>query len=242
MSESVKATEERGIFERFAQDAKLVVRPQSIIQPDSPDIRCEIEGLGRVEFELVQLDAQGELQRMRYFLRVREFWSDAIKALKPEVLQRHRGAQINVQFHPTANQGQRRGALRAFVAALSDLPEGAQGPMPNLPAGVVSAELKHSHIDTGPEINERSVNQVNFESAAFAPVGIDLSRIDDKIAKYSAGWGARAELLAYARWGMPFTDQMHKAPGYLAERFPAGIFARGWIYELNSHSIVACTP
>jgi hypothetical protein len=71
-------------------------------------------------------------------------------------------------------------------------------------------------------------------------VGVDLSRIDDKIAKYPTGWGVRAELLAYARWGMPFSDQMHRAPEFLAGRFPAGIFTRGWIYEVTSRRIVAC--
>ena len=74
------------------------------------------------------------------------------------------------------------------------------------------------------------------------PVGIHLSRIDDKIAHYRVGWGVRTELLAYARWGMPFSDQMHRAPEFLAARFPGGIFARGWIYELTSHDIVACVP
>jgi hypothetical protein len=61
----LKALEERGIFECFAQAAGLVVRPQSIAQPDPPDILCEIEGLGQVAFELVQLDDAEELQRMR---------------------------------------------------------------------------------------------------------------------------------------------------------------------------------
>jgi len=41
---------------------------------------------------------------------------------------------------------------------------------------------------------------------------------------------------------MPFSDQMHRAPEYLAARFPAGIFARGWIYEVTSHRVVARAP
>ena len=46
---------------------------------------------------------------------------------------------------------------------------------------------------------------------------------------YANGWGMRAESLAYARWRMPFSDQMHEAQQLLISRFPAGIFARGWI-------------
>lgn len=42
-------------------------------------------------------------------------------------------------------------------------------------------------------INEVSGYAVTYEPLPFAPVGIDLSRIDDKIAKYPTGWGARAD-------------------------------------------------
>jgi pyruvate, water dikinase len=42
--------------------------------------------------------------------------------------------------------------------------------------------------------------------------------------------------------GMPFTNQMHNAPDYLASRFPGGIFVRGWIYQLTSRRVVACAP
>ncbi len=77
---AAQADLERAIFERFAQDARLVVRAQSITQPNPPDILCEVEGLGRVAFELVQLDDAEELQRMGYLHRAREFWSDAVQA------------------------------------------------------------------------------------------------------------------------------------------------------------------
>ena len=63
---------ERAIFERFAEDARFVVRPQSITQPDPPEILCDVEGLGQVAFELVQLDDTEELQRVGYLVRGRE--------------------------------------------------------------------------------------------------------------------------------------------------------------------------
>jgi hypothetical protein len=59
-----KNVEERALFARFAADAGLPVIVASITQPDPPDILSEIEGLGRVGFELVQLDARQELARM----------------------------------------------------------------------------------------------------------------------------------------------------------------------------------
>jgi len=61
---TTQAALERAIFERFARDAHLVVRADSITQPDPPDFLCAVEGLGQVAFELVQLDNAEELQRM----------------------------------------------------------------------------------------------------------------------------------------------------------------------------------
>jgi hypothetical protein len=239
-----KALEERGIFESFAQAAGLVVRPESITQPDPPDILCEIEGHGQVGFELVQLDDQGELQRMKYLGRGPEFWEEALREIPHDVVERHRAAQINVVFDAKANQARRRGALNLLANALRNMPEGVEGALlAEMPEGLGSAELRCFHsITDGPLMREVSAFTVTFEPGLVAPVGIDLARIQTKIDQYADSWGVPAELLAYVRWGMPFSDQMHEAPRFLASRFPGGIFRRGWIYEAASRLVVACAP
>jgi Transposase domain (DUF772) len=65
---------------------------------------------------------------------------------------------------------------------------------------------------------------------------------DAKVKQYKDGWGTRAELLAYSRWGLPFSDQETGAEEYLIARMPGGIFSRGWIYELTARRIVARAP
>lgn len=239
-----KALEERGIFESFAKTAGLVVSRETITQPDPPDILCEIEGLGRVGFELVQLDDQAELQRMKYLGRGPKFWEDALQEIPHEVVEHHRSAQINVVFGAKANQAQRRGALKLIADVLRKLPAGTEGALlEKMPAGLESAEVRcFRSITHGPLMREISGFKVEFEPGRSAPLGIDLERIQKKIDHYAEGWGMRAELLAYARWGMPFSDQMHEAPRFLAERFPGGIFQRCWIYELTSRQIVARAP
>jgi hypothetical protein len=233
-SEAEKTVEERAIFERFAADAALLVGFASITQPNPPDVLCEIEGLGRVAFELVQLDAQQELARMGDFLSIRELWAQAAESMTMETRQRHRGAQINVEFDNNTNQRGRRAALARIATRLAELPEGVEGDLfEALPTGLASAELRHFGMDDGPRINEVS---------ASGPAAVDLDRIDAKIAHYGEGWGVRGELLAYARWGMPFSDQPHDAAGYLSVRFPAGVFSRAWIYEVTSRRIIARTP
>ena len=241
---TAKELEERGIFECFARAAGLVVRPDSITQPDPPDIRCEIAGVGEVGFELVQLDDAGELQRMKYLGRGPEFWEDALRKIPHDVVERHRAAQINVVFDGKANQTQRRAALKLIGDALRDVREGFEGEfLTKMPEGLESAELRSfQSITHGPLMREVSGFTVRFEPGRVAPVGIDLARIQSKIDHYADGWSIPAELLAYARWGMPFSDQMHEVPQFLASRFPGGIFRRGWIYEVTSRRVIACAP
>ena len=78
---SDKSTEERGIFERFAEAAKLEVVPGSIEQPDPPDIVCNIVGLGRVGFELTAVDDAKELARMALNGRTSALWTRELASL-----------------------------------------------------------------------------------------------------------------------------------------------------------------
>ncbi len=118
---------------------------------------------------------------------------------------------------------------------LQTLPPGFTGRLfdDRPPEGLESANLRRFDFVDGPRINEVS-------GARGATV--ELQRIDAKILRYSEAWGARAELLAYARWGMPFSDRETGAENYLQGRFPAGIFSRAWIYELTSRLIIARCP
>ncbi len=206
----VVAAEERGIFEEFARSAGLDVNRGSISQPDPPDILCEVHDLGKVAFELVSLDSGDELRRMGYFQRVEEFWAEALKGVAPEVLKRHSNAQINVTFRGAASQNDRRAALVGLIAVLENLgPDDVGEVFGEIPAALESADIVRVPIRDGPGIREFSVHAIRFENPGWAPVGIDLSRIDAKIKKYEKGWDVRAELLAYSRWGMPFSDQIH---------------------------------
>jgi hypothetical protein len=141
---TTKALEERGIFECFAQAAGLVVRPGSISQPDPPDILCELEELGPVGFELVQLDDQGELQRMKYLRRGPEFWEESLREIPQDVVERHRAAQINVVFDAKAKGRLRMGGCDPTPAGSGSNPRERGGLMVYRGCGVPykSAELQ----------------------------------------------------------------------------------------------------
>jgi hypothetical protein len=78
---SEKSAEERGIFERFAEAAKLEIVPGSIEQLDPPDIVCNIIGLGRVGFELTAVDDAKELTRMALNARTSTLWTRELASL-----------------------------------------------------------------------------------------------------------------------------------------------------------------
>jgi len=229
-----KSREERGIFEEFAAAAGLQIAPESVTHPDPPDILCEVAGIGRVAFELVQLDGREELSRMSDLRDSGHLWADVTRDLDSEVRQRHSNVQINVCFQAGADQRMRRKIFSQMVARLNSLPAIFSGDLfEENPSGLELAQVRRFDIDSGPSIREVS---------ASGPVGVDLTRIDTKVAHYKEGWGVRAELLAYSRWGMPFSDQHTGVEEYLAGRFPAGVFSRAWIFELTSRRVVARAP
>lgn len=230
-----KQQEERGIFEQFARSAGLTILEGTLAQPDPPDILCNIDGLGTVAFELVQLDAGQELSRMSDFRSVRKLWAAVCAHSKREVRLRHSNAQIDIIFDAGANQRLRRRILAEIAGQLETLPSDFTGGLfdDQTPTGLESANLRRFDFGDGPRINEVSV---------AGAVTVELQRIDAKILRYSEGWGVRAELLAYARWGMPFSDRETGAAEYLNTRLPAGVFSRAWIYELASRLIIARHP
>lgn len=230
-----KAREERGIFEMFAASAGLTIAPDSLTQPNPPDILCTVSGLGRVAFELVQLDGMIELSRMSDLQAPERLWADVIRKSAPEIRSKHGNAQINVVFQPGTNQRVRRQIFAQMATRLNELPGTFTGELFEsvAPDGLKSARLQRFDIVDGPKV---------VECSGSGPGGVDLTRIDTKLAHYKDGWGIRAELLAYSRWGMPFTDQNTGAENYLVGRFPAGIFSRAWIFELTSRQIIACSP
>lgn len=224
---------ERAIFERFAAASGLAVQPGSITQPDPPDILCTLSGVGPVAFELVRLDDDAELARMSAFLSVDDVWQQIAAALPASVRERITGAQVTLAFRAGQGERQRRALLERAAHRLAELPNQQAGPLfDSLPVGLMLAQV---HRVGGSGVTVREVS-----ASTAAPV--DLSRIDAKLAKYPRGLGRYAELLAYAQWGMPFTDEHHDASDYLTARFPHATFARGWVFEVTSARVVACAP
>jgi hypothetical protein len=117
---------ERAVFERFAATAEIRLVPGSVAQPDppAPDISADIEGAGRIAFELVRLDADDEFLSRRMFLEARELLESEFQKL-PERQRAAIGAKfsssgIAVEFHRFADTAARRRALAEDLPASHD--------------------------------------------------------------------------------------------------------------------------
>jgi hypothetical protein len=121
---SDKSAEERGIFERFAEAAKLEVVPGSIEQPDPPDIVCNIVGLGRVGFELTAVDDAKELARMALNGRTSALWTRELASLDSLTQARlrasHSNVQIAIEYAEPASTGMRGAGMRAILEHLAE--------------------------------------------------------------------------------------------------------------------------
>ena len=80
-------------------------------------------------------------------------------------------------------------------------------------------------------MREVSGFSVKFEPGRVAPVGIDLERIQTRSTTTPRD-GRSGRVACLCSVGMPFSDQAHEVPRFLASRFPSGIFQRGWIFGL----------
>jgi hypothetical protein len=128
-----KRAAERAVFERFAATAEIRVVPGSLVQPDppAPDIAADIEGAGRIAFELVRLDADDEFLSRRMFLEARELLDSEFQKLpepqRTAIETKFSSSGIAVEFHRFADTAARRRALAMVWPLIEDLPASHDG-------------------------------------------------------------------------------------------------------------------
>jgi hypothetical protein len=133
VTSDLKRARERAAFERFVTAAEFRVTPGSLTQPDppAPDIAADIEGVGRVAFELVRLDADDEFLSRRLFLEAREFLESEFQQLpghqRAAIATKFSSSEITVEFRRFADIAARRRALSKVWPVIKDLPANHDG-------------------------------------------------------------------------------------------------------------------
>lgn len=231
-SSDEKRAQERRVFERFCQNAGLVIVPRTLQQPapPAPDVIVELERRGRVAFELVRLDHEDEMMGRSHLLRASHFFEREYDALPParraSIASQYGDAEITIEFHRTATIPERRKALEFIWATLERLMPGFNGQLSLAKLNAPSA--LHTVWVLRAEKRERP----KFRSFLLgSPLPVQASRIADKLQNHYA-CSEPLELLAYREIG-EFSYQTDEADirQVIDTHLSTSQFRRVWLFE-----------
>jgi hypothetical protein len=166
MLKVAKQERERKIFEVLAPLIGFEVVPDSITQPDPPDIVCEVVGLGQVGIELVALDAPRTRSRLDNMPTTDEAWDRALTTWptdKREALGADfRDAYFSIAFRNEAGLRDRTAALKALQTFLLDNPgfKGVVAPSSiGCPRNFESLTIHRGSVKNGPKFSHFSAGR-----------------------------------------------------------------------------------
>lgn len=228
-----KAAHELRIFLEFCEAAGLA--PSSITQPDPPDIAAELEGHGRVAFELVRVNHADELLSDKMLRESTFFLADQFAQLPASQRARlsamYADANVLLQFTPAANAGQRKQALPFVWTSLESRGAGAEGCLFKSSAWLTTCVP--SYLDMVYVSRLRGLTggpQFNTQSASYV-YPIQIARVIEKLHKpYSST--EPLDLLAYADNGeFSFARDLPELTGAVRLHLPGSAFRRVWAFE-----------
>jgi hypothetical protein len=193
-----KQERELRTFMALAPLVGIKVVPGSIIQdpPPSPDIQCDVEGLGHINFELVSLDDQHTNTRLSNMFSTQEAWSYSLSRLSPVDLARVQAefadVFLSLNFEEAAGTRDRSAALSAIQKELLSLPEGFSGPLfsrTSMPSRLHAASVFRNKTTDGPHFNAPS-------AGSWLPP--QLSKIGEKLKDKNYLFTGPLELFAYS--------------------------------------------
>jgi hypothetical protein len=192
-----KPQRERAIFEELAQLAGLQVVPDSISQPDPPDIVCEIVTHGALAIELVAIDAPETRSRLDNMSTTDEAWSRALTTWPTEsqarLVDETMDVFFSIVFDNRAGVRDRTKALRAIQEFLLRHPRHT-GVVPPASVdrhlGITSATVHRGHVTRGPKFS-------HFSAGRWLPP--QVSKVEEKLrpGRYERS-DIPMELFAYA--------------------------------------------
>jgi hypothetical protein len=229
-----QAESERIVFDRFAGAAQLRVIPGTVEnrQPPEPDIYCEIEGLGLVGFELVEI-IDSDLARFSSDQISVEAALNAASA-SPD-LAAYSNALIFVRYVDDASARRRRDAIPSLFAFLRTLAPGFAGDI-RIPAGDALARVVRSI-----GVTRGTFQGPHFQVEAGGFIGDPIvDRVAGKLTK-QYGTAHRLELLGYYE-SHPVAPGggmwMKSLESYVQGQLAASQFSRVWIFDVGQDRIL----
>lgn len=194
-----KEEEERKTFEFLVSLTAMVVVPGSIQQnpPPSPDIECQIEGMGPMAFELVALDAEYTRTRLNQWRATREIWDRALRSW-PEKEQKMLLADcgnisLSLSIDEKTGTKARTEIMKEIQARLLTKEAGFKGELfeqdDDYPEGLEGARTFRDEITDGPRI---------YAPSAGPWLAPQIDKIREKLAEKNYRTERPLELIAYA--------------------------------------------
>lgn len=228
-----KSERERRIFEALAQLAGWEIAPNSISQPDPPDIVCEVTNLGHLGIELVAIDAEETRSRLDNMPNTEEAWHRALANCSHDVQIRlateNADAFFSIIFANDAGLRDRTRAMNAIQQFLLEHPN-HQGAVPlravGRPSGLSSLIIHRGQVSRGPKFS-------HFSAGRWLPP--QVSKLEAKLRPGRYKCEFPLELFAYAVHDEPDAaiGSLEGLQSTIVTLLPGSSFRRAHIFDLG---------
>jgi hypothetical protein len=243
-SDLTKEERERRIFIALAPKAEIKVVPGSIIQapPPAPDIQCDVEGLGQMNFELVALDDQYTRTRLSNMFNTKESWDHALSRLSPEdqasVHAAFADVHLSLNFEEMAGKKDRSAALSAIQKELLRHPAGYAGPLfsrTTMPARLHAVSVFRNKTTNGPHFSAPS-------AGSWMPP--QLKKIEQKLREKNYTFTGQLELIAYSEHDEPdgHINSLDEIRACIIQNLRGSRFTRVHVFHLGFLQRVVSVP
>jgi hypothetical protein len=231
-----KRSHERRIFIEHCA-ARGLARPGNILQPDppAPDIVADLDGHGRVGFELVRLNHSDEIFSNTMQRESAHFLADEFARLPAPQRSRlsamYADAHVLLQFTATANPGERKRALPFVWALLESRAAGASGCLFKPYLWHVTCAPSHLEMVYVSRLARQTDGPLFNTQGALYVYPMQIARVIDKLHKaYTCA--EPLELLAYADSGeFSLARDLPELGAAVNLHLPGSAFRRVWGFE-----------
>ncbi len=233
-----KEDREMEVFIDFSKVAPFSILPDTIENrhPPEPDILCQIDGIGKVGFELTELVDEKYMAHIGMSSNIKEFLNDYLKNgldQKDSALfyKKYRGALLHFEFLPEAKFKERKAvAKKAFIKLLS-LPDTYDG------------EVLKDDLDLTPVLEWVNISRINLDELIIDsnsyvrlgnPTALAITKKLDK--KYQCNYPI--ELLVYINFSVPPHEEIWKSSAKEASsKISKSHFRKIWVFD-NTDKII----
>jgi hypothetical protein len=228
-----KRDHELRTFQQFCDAAALKIVPDTVCQPDppAPDLIAELEGEGRVAFELVRLNDPDQLTRLSLMQQTPQFLQAEFAALPAkcheDLRAKYTDGIITIHFRGAVDFEQRRKALPFIWETLAAQPVGFAGKVDLWDLGAPDA-VELIWVNRGK--TPGGVPYFKTQTAGYV-LPLVADRIGEKLQKrYQCT--EPLDLLAYVHWGeLAHANAADEIADVVTRHLFGSQFRQVWVYE-----------